>query len=315
MELRHLRHLIAVVECGNFSRAAEMVHLTQPALSRSIQALEAIVGSPVLERNRGAILPTQIGQLLLKHAYALDAATRDLERDIALTKGLALGELRIGVGPYGGSALVGPVIGRLHQQHPGLQLKTILAPWQELPERARAREVDLIVVELSQVQQMEDFEICALQEHQVLPVCHPKHPLTELSNPSLADLFRYTFAGPSLLPGMSQRLEKIRAKAIPNPHHRPIIAVECDLSSMLKDVLRHCHAVSLMPEFMIESDIVAGELISLPHLPLGLNVRFGCAWLQARTVSPVAERFIRLLQQHDQHLRKACSATELTTQP
>jgi DNA-binding transcriptional LysR family regulator len=45
MELRQLRHLIAVVEHGSFSRAAEAVHLTQPALSRSIQALEASVGA------------------------------------------------------------------------------------------------------------------------------------------------------------------------------------------------------------------------------------------------------------------------------
>ena len=87
MELRRLRHLIAVVEHGSFSRAAEAVHLTQPALSRSIQALEAEVGTAVLERNRGAIEPTDVGRLLLTHARQLDSATRDLERDIALTQG------------------------------------------------------------------------------------------------------------------------------------------------------------------------------------------------------------------------------------
>ena len=74
MELRQLRHLIAVVEHGSFSRAAEAVHLTQPALSRSIQALEAEVGAAVLERNRGAIEPTDVGRLLLTHARQLDSA-------------------------------------------------------------------------------------------------------------------------------------------------------------------------------------------------------------------------------------------------
>src|SRR5574343_2054742 len=154
MELRQLRHLLAIVEHGSFSRAAEAVHLTQPALTRSIQALEATVGAPVLERQRGAVAPTDVGRLLLTHARLLDTVTRDLERDIALTQGLELGELRIGVGPYGGSALVGPAIGQLHRAHPGLRLTTVLAPWQELPERARARAVDLIVVEVSQVGQM-----------------------------------------------------------------------------------------------------------------------------------------------------------------
>lgn len=300
MELRQLRHLMAVIEQGSFSRAAEVVHLTQPALSRSIQALEASVGSPVLERNRGALVPTQIGELLLRHARALDAATRDLERDIALTKGLELGELRIGVGPYGGSALVGPVIGRLHQLHPGLQLKTVLAPWQELPDRARARDVDLIVVELSQVQQMEDFAFMALQEHAVIPVCRPQHPLTQLAHPTVSEVFSYPLAGPSLLPGMRRALEQILPVA--RQQHKPLLAVECDLASMLKDVLRHCDAVSLMPGFMVATDLAAGSLCSVSELDLGLKVRFGCAWLQARTVSPVAARFMQLLQEHDQQL-------------
>ena len=300
MELRQLRHLMAVIEQGSFSRAAEVVHLTQPALTRSIQALEASVGSPVLERNRGALLPTQIGELLLRHARALDSATRDLERDIALSKGLELGELRIGVGPYGGSALVGPVIGRLHQLHPGLQLKTVLAPWQELPDRARAREVDLIVVELSQVQQMEDFAFRALQEHAVIPVCRPEHPLTQLAHPSATDIFSYPLAGPSLLPGMRQALEQLRPAAI--QQQRPLLAVQCDLASMLKDVLHHCDAVSLMPRFMVAADLAAGSLVSVPGLALGLKARFGCAWLQARTVSTVAARFMQLLQEHDQQL-------------
>ena len=206
MELRQLRHLIAVVEHGSFSRAAEAVHLTQPALSRSIQALESEVGAAVLERNRGAIVPTDIGHLLLTHARLLDTVTRDLDRDIALTRGLELGELRIGVGPYGGSALVGPPIGQLNFAHPGLRLKTILAPWQELPDRARARDVDIIVVELSQVQQMEDFAVQGLTEHAMVPVCRPRHPLTLMASPTLADVFGYPVAGPSLTPAFASVL-------------------------------------------------------------------------------------------------------------
>ena len=112
MELRQLRHLMAVVEHGSFSRAAEAVHLTQPALSRSIQALEASVGAPVLERNRGAIQPTDVGQLLLTHARLLDTVTRDLERDIALTQGLELGELRIGAAFYLANELLAEPVSR-----------------------------------------------------------------------------------------------------------------------------------------------------------------------------------------------------------
>lgn len=303
MELRQLRHLIAVVEHGSFSRAAEAVHLTQPALSRSIQALESEVGAAVLERNRGAIVPTDIGQLLLTHARLLDTVTRDLDRDIALTRGLELGELRIGVGPYGGSALVGPPIGQLNFAHPGLRLKTILAPWQELPDRARARDVDLIVVELSQVQQMEDFAVQGLTEHAMVPVCHPLHPLTRIASPTLTEVFSYPLAGPSLTPALTAVLQKlIPASQRAQQKKRGLLAVECDLSGMLKDVLRHSHAISLMPAFMVAAEVAAGQLVCVPGVELGLRVRFGCAWLKARTLSPVATRFMELLAAHDRSL-------------
>lgn len=303
MELRQLRHLIAVVEHGSFSRAAEAVHLTQPALSRSIQALEAAVGAAVLERNRGAIEPTDVGQLLLSHARLLDSATRDLERDIALVQGLELGELRIGVGPYGGSALVGPAIGRLNQAHPGLRIRTVLAPWQELPERVRAREVDVIVVELSQVQQMEDFAVEGLTEHTVVPVCQAQHPLLQLPEPTLADVFSYPLVGPSLTPALTSALLAMTPAHLRAPlQKRGLLAVECDLSGMIKDTLRHSHAVSLMPAFMVAPEVAAGQLVCLPFPDLGLRVRFGCAWLKARTVSPVASRFMQMLAAHDRSL-------------
>jgi DNA-binding transcriptional LysR family regulator len=303
MELRQLRHLIAVVEHGSFSRAAEAVHLTQPALSRSIQALEAEVGAAVLDRNRGAIVPTDVGQLLLTHARLLDTATRDLERDIALTQGLALGELRIGVGPYGGSALVGPPIGQLNLAHPGLRLKTVLAPWQELPDRARARDVDLIVVELSQVQQMQDFAVQGLTEHAMVPVCQPRHPLTLMASPTLADVFSYPVAGPSLTPALTAALQNLFPLNLrAQQHKRGLLAVECDLSGMLKDVLRNSHAISLMPAFMVAAEVAAGQLVCVPGVELGLRVRFGCAWLKARTLSPVTARFMELLAAHDRGL-------------
>lgn len=306
MELRQLRHLIAVVEHGSFSRAAEAVHLTQPALTRSIQALEATVGAPVLERTRGAIAPTDVGQLLITHGRLLDSATRDLERDIALTQGLELGELRIGVGPYGGSALVGPALGQLNAAHPGLRLKTVLAPWQELPDRARARDVDLIVVELSQVQEMDDFAVQGLTEHAMVAVCHPGHPLARLAAPTPADLFSYPLAGPSLTPALTrQLLDLIPAGQRAAQQKRGLLAVQCDLSAMLKEVLRHSHAISLMPAFMVAAEVAAGQLVCVPGVALDLRVRFGCAWLRTRTLSPVTTRFMELLAAHDRSLAAA----------
>lgn len=303
MEMRQLRHLMAVVEFGSFSRAAQAVHLTQPALTRSIQALEAQVGAAVLERQRGDITPTDIGRLLLTHAHAMEGATRDLERDIALAKGLELGELRIGVGPFGGSALVGPVLARLNRLHPRLHLCTVLAPWQELPQRLRAREVDLIVMELSQVAQMEGLAHRALSYHPVQVVCRPGHPLIGAEAPTLEAVFSYPSAGPTPTTTMVAMLLQLLPQALRETLRRQgLPRIECDLSSVLKDVLRDSDAIALMPGFIVAQEVARAELVPLP-IPLpGLDACFGAAWLHNRTLSPAALRFLDLLQEHDQAL-------------
>ena len=71
IELRHLRHALALAEHGNFARAAEALHLSQPALTRSLQALEAQVGEQLFDRSHREVTPTTMGELLLQHARQL----------------------------------------------------------------------------------------------------------------------------------------------------------------------------------------------------------------------------------------------------
>ena len=300
VDLRQLRHLAAVAEHGNFSRAAVALHLTQPALSRSIQALEAAVGAPVLERTRGAIEPTDLGLLLLRHAKLLDTSLRDLDREIALTKGLELGELRIGVGPFGGSALVGPVVGRLSRLHPRLRVKLVVAPWRELPERARQRDVDLILAALNDVETLEDFEARALAVHPCYFVCRSGHPLAALPAPSAADAFGYPLAGPALPEqALELILDAMPAGARAKLQHRAPLAIECDSSSIITRILLESDALSMMPRFMVESDLAAGRLVMLPKIDVGLRVCFGAAWLRQRSMSRAGAKFIELLAEYD----------------
>lgn len=309
IELRHLKHLSAVAEHASFSRAAEALHITQPALSRSIQGLEAQVGGALFERQRGGIEPTELGRLLLRHAKAFEASAQDLEHEIRLARGLELGELRIGVGPFGGSALIGPVVGRLNRLHPHLRIKLIVAPWQELPERARARDVDLIVLELSEVEQLEDFASRALSPHQAVVVCRAGHPLIALPSPGLDDLFAYPLAGPRLPPHAAKAL----AAGMPADRRAALrgtsslLTLECDSSSVLKAMLVDSDAVSMMPRFMVQTEVKAGLLTVIDGIPLGTKARFGVAWLKQRTVSGAGLKFMELLTTHDAQLARAAS--------
>ena len=111
---------------------------------------------------------------------------------------MELGELRIGVGPWGGAALVAPVIGRLHAQHPGLRLRVLVAPWRELPARLRAREVDIVVGALREIEPLEEFDIVGLSDHDMVVVGRAGHPLTEAADVTARDLIAFPLVGPGM---------------------------------------------------------------------------------------------------------------------
>jgi DNA-binding transcriptional LysR family regulator len=302
VELRRLRHLMAVAEHGNFSRAAAASFITQPALSRSIQALEAEVGAPLFDRRPTGVELTAMGQLLLLHATALEAGTRDLEREIRLAKGLELGELRIGVGPWGGAVLVAPAIGRLHSQHPRLQLRVVVAPWRELPGRLRARDIDIVVGALGELEQLDEFEILGLSEHDMVAVVRAGHPLTGATDVTLDDVLEYPLIGPGMDSDAAEVLVRLVGAAETPPGRSELLTVECDNSEVLKRILAESDAVTFMPRFIVDDELRHGRLASIAGVDPGLRVRFGAARLPGRTLGGAGTTFLDLLRTHDDGL-------------
>ncbi len=316
IDLRHLRHALALAEHGHYARAADACHITQPALTRSIQSLEASLGVTLFDRGRGGVEPTDLGRLLLQHATGLETAARELEREVGLARGLEIGELVVGVGPYGGAALVGPVVARLNQRHARLRIRVVVAPWHELPARARARAVDVVVAEMSEIAEQVDFESRPLAEHRLFVVCRAGHPLTLMPTRSAQDVFRFPMAGPLLPVAVFERLCELAPPPLRAAMRRQgALTVECDSSAVLKDVVMNSDAVSMMSPFMLEVELAAGRLVLLPDLDLGIRARFGAAWVAGRTVSSATAAFVALLQAHDKTIRDVSATTKARRGP
>src|ERR1041385_1686177 len=116
VELRQLRHFVAVAETGNISRAAQKVFLTQPALSRQIKALEEEIGQCLLERLAHSIRLTPAGETLLREARELlRHADEMLERVRVAGRGV---RLRVGYAPSLASGLLSGAVQQFAQKHP-----------------------------------------------------------------------------------------------------------------------------------------------------------------------------------------------------
>jgi LysR family cyn operon transcriptional activator len=133
LELRHLRYLLAVAEHGNFTRAAEELHISQPTLSQQIKQLERTLGVQLLDRTGRTVRLTDAGAVYTDHARR---ALRDLaaaERAVHDVQDLSRGHLRLGVTPTFTAYLIGPLTAELHTRHPGITLTVREMP-QELIE-------------------------------------------------------------------------------------------------------------------------------------------------------------------------------------
>ncbi|GGV08952.1 transcription regulator LysR family protein [Streptomyces filipinensis] len=122
LELRHLRYLLAVAERGNFTRAAEDLHISQPTLSQQIKQLERTLGVQLLDRTGRTVRLTDAGTVYTDHARR---ALRDLaaaERAVHDVQDLSRGHLRLGVTPTFTAYLIGPLTAELHARHPGIRL-------------------------------------------------------------------------------------------------------------------------------------------------------------------------------------------------
>jgi DNA-binding transcriptional LysR family regulator len=308
-ELRHLRHALGLAEHRNFARAAEALHISQSALSRSIQALEESLGVILFDRSHGGVEPTLFGQLVLKNARDLDLAALDLQREIALAKGMSSGELKIGVGPWGAALLAGAVVGAMSLQHPQLRLTLVIGPWKEMPARLHTREIDLAIINVSDTRPDEEIEMQPLLEHPALVVCRAGHPLTERGAPTVRDMFDFPMAAPNLPEGASEKIvshlpPEMRSAVL----KRGLMHITCDSSSVLKSVIANSDALTVMNAFMVLDELRSGKLVALPSINMGVGGQFGIVRLHRRSLSTAAQRFIELLHAHDAALAKEESA-------
>ncbi|MFK0291949.1 transcriptional regulator CynR [Streptomyces sp. NPDC090442] len=143
LELRHLRSLLAIAEHGSFTRAAEALHLSQPALSQQIRQLERALGTRLLDRSGRTVRPTDTGAEYLRHART---ALKELDagaRAVGDVQDLTQGSLRLAVTPTFTTYLVGPLVRHFHDRWPGVALEIRELTQEAMEAGLLADELDL----------------------------------------------------------------------------------------------------------------------------------------------------------------------------
>lgn len=147
LNLHLLRMFATVVQTRNFSRAAEILNISQPAISKGVRDFELQVGCRLLNRSPKGVVPTAEGLALWRHAEALFAVERAAEEELSALRGLHNGSLRIGASTTIATYMIARYLGAFHRAHPGVDLHLVSANTRDIAEQMATQNIDIGLVE------------------------------------------------------------------------------------------------------------------------------------------------------------------------
>lgn len=303
VDLRLLRHALTLSEHRNFARAAAALGITQPALSRSVQNLEHVVGTAIFDRRPQGVEPTDAGRVFLQRAREFLSLADEFAREIGLARGLQRGRIACGAGPYPGETIVVAAAGRFAAQYPGIQIELRIRSWDDLARSLRARELDFFVAESSTLEDENDLETIPLGRHPLYLVGRSGHPLVGRSV-TLENVLAFPLVSPSRIPPrlLAPLLRSRPGSANPVPD-RAFPSVECGSISALKQIVAFSDAVTALTLPLMRDELAARRLTVL-HTEPWMHTGYGVVRLKNRSLTAAAETFLTMVRQEEDELTR-----------
>ncbi len=256
VDMRQVRHLLAVAEQGSMLRAAGAIHISQPALSKSIQNLEAELGVRLLERGPRGVSPTIYGTVLLKHARLLLNQDEQALAEIEAIKAGHLGHLRLGVANLAIHFLPA-VLAKLLSSKPGLSVDIVDGTYEGLTALVREGALDAVVSGLPPLHQAEDLVHEELTATEFVRVCRPDYRPYQAPQVPMATLREARW----ILPNRPQAIVDLWELGFRGAHMAPPKPV-LQSSSMLfiKAMLMEGRFLTVLPRGIVEPEVKSGAL-------------------------------------------------------
>ena len=293
MDLKRLKHLVALADSHNFGRAAEQCHLSQSAFSRSIQAAEDELDLQLFVRGTLDVRCTPAGEFVLERARKLLFENRCLERDLRLYRERLMGDLAFGVGPYPAATIVPDLLSDLRANFPQVKVRVEVNNARYLADHLRAEELDFYLADLRNVPEAPDLEFTRIGLLEAGFFVRSGHPVLTQTLISGADVVHYGLASVQVHDSILRMLGPLLGLPVGT---RMPLALECDDLSLLKKVALQTDTVLACPLAGAQDAVEAHSLvrITVAGLPT-LGSDLGVVALKGRSFSPLARYAVDLL--------------------
>jgi len=259
MQSRALRHFLAVAEHHNVTSAAEALHISQPALTKSIKQLESIIGVPLFERHQKGVILTLEGEVLARRARLMEVEYQHALAEISAMKHGIAGTLRIAAGPLWLQTILPPVIAKFHHQFPGVKIKIELGVINTIVSDLLEGDIDLACCTLDFPPHPEiTTESLLTIKHTV--IASASHPLAQKEIVTAKDLAQYSWV---VLTRDNIGDRRIGSYFTANGLKPPVMGIETHAIAMLK-IVQAGNFLAHIPERMLP-DAEKFGLVAIPH--------------------------------------------------
>lgn len=291
IKFRYMEYALALAEYGSFKRAALELHISQPALSKGIAALEEELGVAVFDRSSHPLQPTASGRLVLEEARRSLLGQRKLREQLLKLHGGLQGSLRVAFGPYAGAVFPADFARAFHREYPGVELHVQTRAWNRLARLLRNREVDLFVGDVEDPLLHREFEVLPVTQGEVQAFYAASHPLGKSSCCSLEEIFQFPLA----LCGAPEWAQKFIRQQMRDydPRESPAI-LRVDDYRLIRELVLTGEYCTLGPRRFFEPETERG-IIRAFKLPVAPVTKAGIALRKNELRTPELNQAISIL--------------------
>ncbi|MDQ1143933.1 DNA-binding transcriptional LysR family regulator [Bacillus sp. SORGH_AS 510] len=262
----YLEVFVKVVEKGNFSKAAEDLHMTQPAVSQYIKVLEESVGARLLERNNKFVRLNKAGEIVFHHAKEILALYSNMQYLIDDLTNKASGPIAIGASYTFGEYILPHIIARLQAQYPLITPTIQIHNTKEIIDLVQSHQLDIGIVEGHINEKVPNVEVVA--EDKMVIVASPQHPLLKEKR-NIAEWGEECWILREKGSGTREAAEHLFQEL----NFTPKKVMEFGSTQVIKESVEAGLGISLLSQWTIKKELMYGylEVVDVEGLPFKRN--------------------------------------------
>ncbi len=294
MDLSQLEIFLSIAQEKSFSRAAEKMLRTQPAISIAIKRLEEELGETLFDRSSKSGTLTEAGQTLYSYAQRMINLRDEAVRAIGELKGMYRGRLSIGANESTSLYLLPPLLLRYRERHPHIRIEVYRNVSERIPSEVLERNLDFGFLSYDPLHpQLESFEV---YKDELVLVVPPKHPLARAKQVTVRDLGRESFIAHNVKTPARDKIFELFAQ-----NRTPLnISMELATLETIKEFVMRGAGIAILPRLCLREELKAGRLIEVPVKGLKIEKPLRVICRRESLLSTAAKSFLEMIRQHKQ---------------